>query len=104
MNMSEGPMDGAEGVGIDGGKYTWVRQGKVVVGKWRQLYSNINKKSKKNEFIVTRYIRKRMLNEQRVYELSENFNKEIENIKMKIENIKNNQSEMKTISDEINST
>ena len=27
---------------IEGGKWGWVRQGKVVVEKWRQLYANIN--------------------------------------------------------------
>ena len=29
---------------IEGGRWSWVGQGKVIVGKWRQLYSNINKK------------------------------------------------------------
>ena len=38
-------MDGAkEGGGIEGGRCVWVGRGEVVVGKWRQLYSNINKK------------------------------------------------------------
>ena len=46
MNMYEGPMDGAKG-GIEGGRCAWVGQGKVVVGKWRQLYSNINKEREK---------------------------------------------------------
>ena len=29
---------------IEGETWGWVRQGKVVVGKWRQLYLNDNKK------------------------------------------------------------
>ena len=29
---------------IEGGSWQWVGQGKVVVGKWRQLYWNINNK------------------------------------------------------------
>ena len=44
MNMNEGLMDGAKGGGIEGGRWVWVGQRKVVVGKWRQLYLNINKK------------------------------------------------------------
>ena len=36
-------MDPKEG-GTESGRWMWVGQGKVVVGKWRQLYSNINKK------------------------------------------------------------
>ena len=39
--MNQGPMDGAKG----GWRWAWVRWVKVVVGKWRQLYSNMNKKS-----------------------------------------------------------
>ena len=39
-NMSKGYMDKTKG-GTDGG---WVGQGKVVVGKWRQLYLNNDKK------------------------------------------------------------
>ena len=35
------------GSGIEGGRWVWAGQGKVVVGKWRQLYLNINKKGKK---------------------------------------------------------
>ena len=35
--------------GTEGEWWAWVGQGKVVVGKWRQLYSNINKKSKKTK-------------------------------------------------------
>ena len=31
----------------------WVGRGKVVVGKWRQLYSNINLKSDKKKNKVT---------------------------------------------------
>ena len=31
---------------IEGGRWGLVRWGKVVVGKWRQLYSNINKETK----------------------------------------------------------
>ena len=45
MNMYKGPMDKAK-VGkwgrIEGGRWGWVGWGKVVVEKWRQLYSNIN--------------------------------------------------------------
>ena len=39
--------------GIEGGRWVWVGWGKVVVGKWRQLYPNINKKKKKK---VTEYL------------------------------------------------
>ena len=42
-------MDGAKGGGIEGGRWAWVGWGKMVVGKWRQLYSNINKKKKKRK-------------------------------------------------------
>ena len=35
--------------GIEGGRWVWVGQGKVVVGKWRQLYLKINKKIKNNK-------------------------------------------------------
>ena len=50
MNTNEGPMDGAKGGGIEGGRWAWIGRGKVVVGKWRQLYSHINKKkSEKKE-------------------------------------------------------
>ena len=44
MNMKEGPIDGAKGDGTEDGRWAWVGWGKVVVGKWRQLYLNINKK------------------------------------------------------------
>ena len=45
MNMYEGPIDGARGGGgIKGGRWAWVGLGKVVVEKWRQLYTNNNKK------------------------------------------------------------
>ena len=37
------------GYGIDGGRWAWVGQGKVVVGKWRQLYLNINKKKERKK-------------------------------------------------------
>ena len=37
-------MGGAR-VGIEGGRWAWAGQGKVVVGKWKQLYLNINKKT-----------------------------------------------------------
>ena len=47
MNMNEGPLDGG---GIEGGRWEWVGRGKVVLGKWRQLYSNINKKKVKTNF------------------------------------------------------
>ena len=43
MNVNEGPMNGAKVGGIEGGRWAWAGQGKVVVGKWK-LYSNINKK------------------------------------------------------------
>ena len=37
---------------IESGRWGWVGWGKVVVGKWRQLYSNINyNNNKKNSFI-----------------------------------------------------
>ena len=49
MSMNEGSMDGAKpGGGIEGGRWTWGGQGKVV-GKQRQLYWNINKKRKKKD-------------------------------------------------------
>ena len=35
--------------GIEGGRWGWVGQGRVVAGKWRQLYLNSNKKKKKKE-------------------------------------------------------
>ena len=34
---------------IEGGRWGWVGWGKVVVGKWRQLYLNINKNIIKNK-------------------------------------------------------
>ena len=52
MNMNEGPMDGAKRGGIEGGRWVWVGWGKVVVGKWRQLYSNLNKKRRKKGEVV----------------------------------------------------
>ena len=42
MNMYKGPMDKANQGRIKGGRWGWVGWGKVVVGKWRQLYQNIN--------------------------------------------------------------
>ena len=51
--MYKGPMDKAKGRRIEGGSWGWVEWGKVVVGKWRQLYSNNNKKRlKKNRHSV----------------------------------------------------
>ena len=44
MNMYKGPMDRAKESRIEGGRWVRVGREKVVVGKWRQLYSNINKK------------------------------------------------------------
>ena len=41
------PWTEPRGDGIEGGRWVWIGRGKVVVGKWRQLYSNINKKRKK---------------------------------------------------------
>ena len=41
------PWTEPRGVGIEGGTWAWVGQEKVVVGKWRQLYLNINKKKGK---------------------------------------------------------
>ena len=41
MNKSKGPMGRARG-GVERGRCEWIGQGKVVVGKWRQLYSNIS--------------------------------------------------------------
>ena len=38
------PMDKAKGGRIEGGRWEWVELGKVVVGKWRQLSLNNNKK------------------------------------------------------------
>ena len=43
-------MDPKEG-GTESGRWMWVGQGKVVVGKWRQLYSNINKKVGEKKYI-----------------------------------------------------
>ena len=44
--MYEGHRDGPKGGGgIEGGRWVWVGWGKVVVGKWRQLYSNTNLKN-----------------------------------------------------------
>ena len=40
----------------------------------------------------------------RIYELSDNFNKEIGNIKIEIESIKNNQSEMENTITEMKNT
>ena len=34
---------------IDGGRWGWMGQGKVVAGKWRQLYLNNNKKRKRRK-------------------------------------------------------
>ena len=42
MNMNEGPMEKAKGGRIEGGRWEWVRQGELMVAKWRQLYSNNN--------------------------------------------------------------
>ena len=42
--MYEGPMDKAKGGRIESGWWVWMEWVKVVVGKWRQLYLNINKK------------------------------------------------------------
>ena len=41
-NMCKEPMDKPKGVRIEGGRWGSVGQGKVVVGKWRQLFLNIN--------------------------------------------------------------
>ena len=45
-NMYKGPIHKAKGGKIEGGRWGWVGQGKVVAGKWRQLYLNNNKKKK----------------------------------------------------------
>ena len=42
------PWTEPRGAGIEDGRWVWVGQGKAVVGKWRQLYSYINKKRKEN--------------------------------------------------------
>ena len=49
MNVYEGPMDGSKKGRSEGGRWAWVEWVKVVVGNWRQLYSNINKKFKNSE-------------------------------------------------------
>ena len=43
------PWTEPKGGGIEGGRWVWVGWGKVVMRKWRQLYSNINKKFKNSE-------------------------------------------------------
>ena len=45
MNMYEGLMDRAKGGVFEGGRFFWIGRGKMVVGKWRQQYSNLNKKN-----------------------------------------------------------
>ena len=66
MNKYKGPTAGswwvdtkAKGGWIEGGRWGGVGQGKVVVGKWRQQYSNINKnilkffkKTKRKERVI----------------------------------------------------
>ena len=48
---------------IKGGKWGWVWQGKVVVGKWRQLYLNIN-----NIYIYTYiYIKENLKEKKKLY-------------------------------------
>ena len=47
--MCIGPMDKPNWGRIEGGKWEWVGQGKVVEGKWRQLYLNKNKRKKKRK-------------------------------------------------------
>ena len=42
-NTYKGPMDKAKGGKTGGARRGWVGRGKVVVGRWRQLYLN-NKK------------------------------------------------------------
>ena len=49
--MYKGPMDKDNGGGdhrVEGGEVGWLGRGRVVGGKWRQLYLNNNKK-KRNE-------------------------------------------------------
>ena len=48
--MCIGPMDKPNWGRIEGGKWEWVGQGKVVEGKWRQLYLNKNKRKKKEKY------------------------------------------------------
>ena len=45
-NQNKGPMDKAKGGRIEGQRWVWVGQGKVVVEKWRQLYLNNNFKKR----------------------------------------------------------
>ena len=46
-NVYKGPMKKAKERGrIEDGRYGWVGWGRVVVGKWRQLYLNNNKNKK----------------------------------------------------------
>ena len=41
------PWGRAKGGGIEDGSWAWAGWGKAMLGKWRQLYSNISKKKKK---------------------------------------------------------
>ena len=43
------PWTKSKGGRIEGGRWGWVGQGRVVEGKWRQLYLNNNKKRKKSK-------------------------------------------------------
>ena len=49
MDKVEVGKDGGWRVGVGGGGWGWVGQGKVVVGKWRQLYWNNNKENIKKK-------------------------------------------------------
>ena len=48
------PWTEPKGGGIEGGRWAGVGQGKVVVGKWRQFYFNINKKGGKKDQLNSR--------------------------------------------------
>ena len=46
--MYKGQMGKTKTDRIEGGRQGWVGWGAMVGGKWRQLYSNNNKKKKRN--------------------------------------------------------
>ena len=48
----KGPWTKPKGRRIEGGRWGWVLRGKVMAGKWRQLYLNNNKKIIKNKRTV----------------------------------------------------
>ena len=44
---------------VEGGRWQWVGWEKVVVGKWKQLYLNNNKKKREREKEIKKFIKKR---------------------------------------------